>query len=231
MSLLTPDLIEKINTTLLRDLPPIKSDVGLVFGQGVYSLLLVPKAAEGLAQGRYPKIIISGGAEVLKTPDAQALIGFMKQNGVTNDHLPREGEREADYIFRLLPDFAKAVAVCERNSLNTGENVALSRPLGLDEATSITTINSASATMRVLGTLRKNFPDPQIKPISTIPVYPPGINASNWPHVPFAANSMVGEFQKLTAYEQEGFIVAVDLDRETECLLSSGKLLPTATLK
>lgn len=56
MSLLTPDLIEKINTTLLRDLPPIKSDVGLVFGQGVYSLLLVLKLPRVWLRAATPKL-------------------------------------------------------------------------------------------------------------------------------------------------------------------------------
>lgn len=222
---LTPEMIAKINKTLLFDLPPIKSDVGLIFGQGVYSYLLVAKAVEGLDQNRYPKIIIAGGATVLDTPDAKPLIGFLQHLGVANDDLPNAGEKEADYIFRLLPDFAKAVAVRETESTNTGENIELSKPLGLDKAGSITVVCAASMTARAIATLRKSYTSVAGKSVSSIPVYPPGITADNWTKHPFAAHSMTSEFKKLQQYFDEGHLAAISIDEERDALLKSGLIL------
>jgi hypothetical protein len=225
---LTTIEIEQINSRLLFRLPPIHSAMGLVFGQGVYSYLLVPQIVEALKNGHFPKFIISGGAKVLGTPDAQALIPYIKHAYQAQDNdLPIADETEATYIHRLLPDFAKAHAILEPAGLNTGENVTLSRPLGLDAAGSLTFICAASMAARAMGTLRKHFPSPTQKPISFLPVYPHGINADNWPAHPFASNSMTSEFRKLTAYLDQGFIVPTNVEEERAALESSGlKMAP-----
>ncbi len=221
---LTQALIDKINSRLLFDLPPIRSDVGLVFGQGVYSLLLAPEIARGFRQGRYRKVIISGGVEALKTPDANLLMQFFQAAGVSKKTLPFDRELEADYIARLLPPALRNVCILERQGTNTGENVDLSMPLGLKTAHSVTTVCAASMIARAIGTLRKHFPNPCDKPISTLSVYPPGINATNWtePKNKFAANSMKLEFRKLQQYESEGFIVPVNLEAEYAAISQSG---------
>ncbi len=227
--MLSLEEINTINQTLLFELPPVKTDIALVFGQGVYSALLVPHVAKGLAEGRYARIIIAGGAEVLNTHDAALLVPFMKKNGLPEDKLPHIGEKEADYIFRLLPEFAQRVSGTKVGGLNTGENVAYSRPLGLDTAGSITVVCAASMSARAIGTLRKHYPDPYAKPISSLPVYPPGINAQNWTQHPFAASSMTSEFRKLREYLDLGFIVPVSLFSERQALqvVQSNKPNPT----
>jgi hypothetical protein len=221
---ITQEIIDTINSRLLFDLPPMHSDVGLVFGQGVYSLLLVPAIAKGFQQGRYKEVIISGGVQALQTSDASLLVKFFQSAGVKQENLPCKGELEADYIARLLPPALREKCTLELQGTNTGENVEFSKPLGLQDAGSITVVCAASMVARTIGTLRKHFADPIQKPISSMPVYPPGINAQNWtaPQNKFAANSMTSEFSKLPKYQDAGFIVPVNLEAERAAIAQSG---------
>lgn len=205
--------LRAVNARLFFDFPPVRTDIGLALASGALSAMAAIAAAERYHSGGFPRLIVSGGAEMAGTEDYHRLIGAASQAKVRP---PRPGEIEAHYMRDILLDLdvPDGVIVIEDRSLNTEENIRYASRLGLGGVQSVTLIANAIHGRRALMTLRKQRPFPQ--PIVAIgSVYPlPGIDRTNWHTHRLSSRWTMSEYDKTFDYVSEGLCVEIDIAAE-----------------
>lgn len=213
-----PDQIENINDQLFFDMPSVKTDCALLLGARSASGEIARKAADLYKQGKFKKIVISGGLPVkqLSTIFAAAV----DKKITVPSHEAKDPRTEAEFMKAILLQNgvqAEDIIFIDNTSTNTGENIQNCKEI-LDIIGSITIVSLAYHQRRALGTLRKTLSTSPV--VTTAAVYPFGITKNNWADTKLSF-VVEDEMKKLSPqnpknYITKGFCLPVDLERETK---------------
>jgi uncharacterized SAM-binding protein YcdF (DUF218 family) len=183
---MSDDDFQRIAEYIMPSLPASASDLGFLFGtrHGVQEFC---EAALGLwRNGMFSRLLVSGGR--------------------TGNFSLAEADVIAERLIRLgMPE---SVLVLETAAMNTGENVRFGRARieeVMDPAAirSVVVIGKICSTRRYLMTLQRHWPGLRM---SVSPVNYFGVPSERWhEHEEFQAR-VLGEFDKIPRYLDEGFL-------------------------
>jgi hypothetical protein len=216
---LTEAMTEVMTDVMFPPFPQdVCADVGVVLGAGIISLPVLLQGIELLKKKQIGHLIISGGAVINDLPETKQFIGLLKGTGLP---LPKDGEKEADYMARFL----KAAGIPEENytientSENTGENFRNIAKLDVfQKAESVNLIGLLPT--RALMTMRKEEAGLPAKIATLTNVVPlQGITRDNWADNPISRAFVMREFAKINPtnsnnYIAQGYCKDVDLREE-----------------
>jgi len=183
---MSPSDLQRIADYMMPAFPASPSDLGFLFGtrHGVPEFC---ETAHALWQGgMFRRLLVSGGC-TRGMPEAEAeLIG---------ERLVRMGLPESALILETL-------------AANTGENVVFGRArvaetMDLAAIRSVLVIGKICSTRRYLMTLQRHWPGLRM---SVCPVNYFGVPAERWHEDEQFRSRVLGEFDKIPAYLEQGFL-------------------------
>lgn len=216
-------VVEGINDYLLFNSPSANTEVGLLLGATGVSGEIARHAAKLYKEGRFKKIIVSGGVPVNKAKGVLSFMNSLDSDITINPNDIKSKETEAAYMRKVLIDNgvnADDITFVENKSQNTQENIQNCKA-EIEEFSSVTLVTPAYSQRRALMTLRGNIETDPI--VVTEPVYPFGTRRDNW-HDKVIRYIVEGEMHKIDPsnpknYVAEGYCVDVDLFHEFERVL------------
>jgi len=187
---MTADDLLRISRYIMPVLTPQPSALGFLFGtrHGVDEFCLETHAL--WQAGMFRHLLVSGGPTG-GNPHAEALV-------------------IAERLLQL--GIPASILILEPAATNTGENVILGRArvaetIGLEHIDSLLVIGKVCAMRRYLMTLARHWPEPRL---SAHPVNYFGLPAERWhEHDEFRAR-VLGEFDKIPGYIEQGFLREID---------------------
>lgn len=231
--------IARINSEMLYEMPVYPTQAVILFGSDVMSYYVAQETVNRIRrQWRFiPEIYICGGQAATENFSLRSLVPEGKH--------PHEGEKEAEYMKRLLIEagLPEGMIRTDTHSTNTQENIEHALALGADKARSISLFCPPYLQKRALMTWRKLAPN-AAQGVGTVACYPEGsgLTKDNWPSVPYIAFKMHEEAWKAGVldhvpkdfedgdprnYLERGFIVPVNIHHEAAHLRAvAGKDVP-----
>ena len=165
------------------------ADLCFVFGTGHGVDAFADTVAAHFHAGYFPRIVIAGGDS---------------GGGIAESD---------DMKARLVARGVDAAAIlCERASTNTGENVTMAmalidREIGLANIASLIAVGKISSSRRYLMTLKRHWPGPRHM---LLPVNYFTAPAERWWEDDAFRARMMGEWAKIPAYIERGFLTELD---------------------
>lgn len=183
---MSPTDLQLIADYMMPAFPASPSDLGFLFG----TRHGVPEFCEAACalweQGMFRRLLVSGG----------------RTRGMPES----EAEFIADRLVRLgIPE---SVLILETLATNTGENVLFGRArvaeaMDLAAVRSVVVIGKACSTRRYLMTLQRHWPGLRM---SVCPVNYFGVPAGRWHEDEQFRSRVLGEFDKIPRYLEQGFL-------------------------
>lgn len=183
---MSPNDLQLIADYMMPAFPASPSDLGFLFGtrHGVPEFC---EAAYALwRDGMFRRLLVSGG----------------RTRGMPESEAELIGER----LVRLgVPE---SVLILETLAANTGENVLFGRArvaeaMDLDAIRSVVVIGKVCSTRRYLMTLQRHWPGLRM---SVCPVNYFGVPAERWHEDEQFRSRVLGEFDKIPGYLEQGFL-------------------------
>jgi hypothetical protein len=209
--------IAEVNNRLFipfRDIPDKKTDIAVLFGGRSTSGTIARTAADEYHSGRFPKIMVAGGA-IITQPEVFVGLCLDKNKAVWSKRILRDiftlkqvllenGVREEDII------------VGDNRKKHANQIVEALKEQLVKDFSSATVMTYAPYLRRSIGTLR--FQDVDM-PLVGYPVNPFGLNSDNWHHSKLAP-LVVRESDNMNPLNRDGYVgtytTAVCTERETE---------------
>ncbi len=228
---LNQDDIERINEAMLFEMPVYPTQAVVLFGSDIMSYYVAQKAAALIAQkwSFIPDIYICGGNGATEHFSLKSLVPDGKH--------PHEGEKEAEYMRRLLVEagIPEERIKIDLHSTNTQQNIEHALDLGADKAQSVTLFCPPYLQRRAMMTCRRIAKNGS-QALGAVACYPyeAGLTKDNWHNVHYIAFKMHEEAWKagvldhtpsemfedgdMRNYLERGFIVPVNFIAEAAYL-------------
>ncbi len=187
---LSREFQKAVEEYLLVETELAPADIAVVFGSNGRKSL-AEKAFELYQKGLVKKIVVTGGYKgSFKKTEAEDIQARLLNLGVRSNDI-----------------------LIENKSLNTGQNVVLTRQLiekeiGLEKVGSIIAVGNVTASRRFLMTLKKHWPEAFVM---IAPANPYNVPKNKWYKVDKFKCDVMNQYVKIPLYFEKGFIKEVDI--------------------
>lgn len=222
--------IVEVNNRLFapfRDIPNKETGVALLFGGRSTSGTIARTAAEEYHSGRFPKIMVAGGA-IITQPEVFAGLCLDKNKAVWSKRTLRDIftlKTEADYMKQVLLENGVPegdIIIGDNRKKHANQIVEALKEQLMQDFDSATIMTYAPYLRRSIGTLR--FQEVEM-PLVGYPVNPFGLNPDNW-HQSKLASLVVRESDNMNPLNRDGYVgtytttVYTEWEKERQAALS-----------